>query len=286
MDSKQRHELEQNALAKWIATQYNDWIHPNSSWLGYAALGVLIVIAFIIGTARMNAWSRTEAWKQYHAALSSPQADAELEVIAQSNTGIVGARARLALAQRQLSEGCFQVFIDKNEAIVHLEKAVVSFQQVQKTIGDPQMLQDAAYGLGQCWETLAAARVGDDLAKAEDVYQRIIDTWEDCFVERRARNQLASIRQPGTKMVLGLMAAKVAEVPEQDDIRKSLGFDDSTTPGGFWDFKPFEQPKITIEEPKDNVGAGPEQEPEADEQQPEGVGTKTTQELETDSDGE
>jgi len=262
MDSKERHKLEQNELAKWITTQYNGWIRPNSSWLGYAVLGVFIIIVIIIGTARVNAWNQAEAWKQYHAALNSPQAEAELELIAQTTSGVVAVRARLALAQRQLAEGCAQVFIDKNEAIVLLEKAIVSFQQVQKTSSDPLMLQDAAYGLGQCWETLAAARVGDDLARAEEAYQMIIDRWGDSFAGQRAKKQLASIRQPSTRMILELMAAKVAEIPEDDFRLGDLQFDDARMPGGLMGVNPFEQPRITIEEQKDETGAEPEQEPE------------------------
>ena len=216
MDSKKRHELEQNELAKWITAQYEDWIRPNSSWLGYACLGILVVVAIIMVTARVNTWNQSAVWRHYYSALSSPQADVELELVANSTSGIVGVHARLALAQRQLSEGCSKVFIDKSEAIVTLEKAVASFQQVQGKTSDPAILQEVGFGLGSAWEALAAARVGDDLTKAEEEYQRVASTWGDTFFGKRAKKQLALLQQPATKTFLERTATKTVESSEDD----------------------------------------------------------------------
>ena len=245
MDSKHRHELEQNELAKWIVAQYEDWIRPNSSWLGYVVLGVLIVVAVLIGIARLNTWNQNIAWQQYYAALHSEQADVDLELVAQSSSGIVGVQARLTLAQRQLSEGCSLVFTDKKEAIVLLEKAVTSFQQVQKTTRDSLLLQQAGLGLGQCWETLAAARVGDDLAKAEAEYLKIADRWGEGFTGKQAQKQLALIKQPTTQEIIKLMATKTIEDAETDDIDiKFGGFNDLVPePIGFGALEPETVPE-------------------------------------------
>ena len=268
MDSKHRHELEQNILAKWLTDQYQGWIRPNSSWLGYAVVGVLVVAAIIMGTTRVNAWNRAAAWKQYYAALHSEQADTELEAIAHSTTGIVGVYARLALAQRQLSEGCSQVFTDKAQSIAVLEKAIASFQQVQKNASDPMLLQQADFGLSQCWETLAAARIGDDLANAEEEYQTVAERWRDSFMGQRAQKRLALIRQPSTKMFIELMAAKTVAPSETDGFDWKFDFADPLAPEGQIDFGTFEETEeeITIEEtdteePKTET-AEPEQEPE------------------------
>ena len=211
MDSKKRHELEQNELAKWITAQYEDWIRPNSSWLGYACLGILVIVAIIMVTARINTWNQNAAWKHYYSALNSPHADVELELVANSTTGIVGVHARLALAQRQLAKGCSQVFIDKKEAIVMLEKAIASFQQVQRRTSAPSFIQETGFGLGCSWEALAAARVGEDLTKAVDEYQKVASHWGDTFLGKRATKQLALLQQPATKKFLELSAKKTAE---------------------------------------------------------------------------
>ena len=216
MDSKKRHELEQNELAKWIVAQYEDWIHPNSSWLGYACLGILAVVVIIMLTARVNTWNQNAAWRHYYTALHSPQANTELELVANSTSGIVGVHARLALAQRQLTEGCSQVFINKTEAIALLEKAIASFQDVQRKTSDPSILREVGFGLGYSWETLAAARVGDDLTKAVEEYQRVVNHWGDEFVGKRATKQLARLRQPTTKTFLELSAKKTVESSEED----------------------------------------------------------------------
>ena len=123
MEKRRLQELEKNELAKWFNDQYEAWIQPNRSWLGYAVLGVLVVACIIYGTVSVNAWNQRTAWQQYHAALNSPTSNVDLEILANSTSSVVGAHARLALAQRQLAEGCEQVFIDKNEAIRLLENA-------------------------------------------------------------------------------------------------------------------------------------------------------------------
>ena len=213
MDSRTRNELEQNELAKWLTHQYEDWIEPNKSWLGYAVLGLLIVIVIIFATARVNAWNRQTEWQQYYAALNSVDPNAALELVANSTSSVVGAHARLALAQRQLAEGTTQAFIDRSAAIVLLERAITSFQQVQRTTSDPMILQQAGFGLGQCWETLAAIRIGNDLANAEEEYQRVAERWGDGFMGQRAQKQLALLRQPSTRMFLERMAAHRPEIP-------------------------------------------------------------------------
>jgi hypothetical protein len=230
MDSKHRHELEQNILAKWLVSQY-DWIRPNSGWLGYAVLGVLVIVAIVFGTSQLNTWNKAAAWKQYYAALRSEHAETDLEFVAESTSGVVGIQARLALAQRQLTEGCSQVFIDKTLAIPCLEKAIASFQRVQKLTSDPPILQKAGFGLGQCWEALAAARVGSDLTKAEEEYQKVTEQWGESFEGQRAKKQLALLRQPSTKMFIASTAARVAESSAADDFRVNINTNDSFEPG-------------------------------------------------------
>ena len=214
MEKKRLQELEKNELAKWFNAQYEDWIQPNRSWLGYAILGVLIIGCIIYATASVNAWNQRTAWQQYHAALNSPTATTDLEILANSTSSVVGAHARLALAQRQLAEGSEQVFIDKNEAIRVLENAVASFQLAQRATNDPTILQQAGFGLGQAWEALAAARVGEtDLANAKEAYQNVVTRWGDGFMGLRAARQLALLQQPATRTFLELTAAKVIEAP-------------------------------------------------------------------------
>jgi hypothetical protein len=265
MDSKHRHQLEQNALAKWLIAQYEGWIRPNSSWLGYACLGVLIVIVIVIATARVNSWNQASAWKQYYAALYSEQSEADLEVIADSTSGAVGIQARLALAQRQLSEGCTQVFTDKALSIAAVEKAIVSFEQVQEKAKDSLVLQRAGFGLGQCWEALAAARVGDDLARAEEEYQKVADRWGEEHTGLLAKQQLARLRQPSTKQFMQLAAAKKIEPAGAGDFNVNIDPSDPFAAGKV-DFSSFDQKEESSEQKTEPV-AEPEKQPEAEGEQ-------------------
>ena len=84
MDSKTRHELEQNELAKWITHQYEDWIQPNKSWLGYAVLGLIAVIAILFATSWLNTQNRSAEWKDFYTAFNAEDSAAALELVANS----------------------------------------------------------------------------------------------------------------------------------------------------------------------------------------------------------
>lgn len=260
MDSKHRHQLEQNALAKWLLAQYEGWIRPNSSWLGYACLGVLIVIIIVMATARVNSWNQASAWKQYYAALYSEQSEADLEVIADSTSGAVSVLARLALAQRQLTEGCTQLFTDKTVSIAAVEKAIVSFEQVQEKTKDTSMLQQAGLGLGRCWEALAAARVGDDLARAEEEYQKVADRWGEEYTGQLAKQQLARLRKPSTKKFMQLAAAKKIEPAGAGDFSVNIDPSDPFAAGKV-DLSSFDQKEAADAQ---KTVAEPEKKPEAE----------------------
>jgi len=237
MDSKTRHELEKNELLKWITHQYEDWILPNKNWLGYAVLGVLVVIVVIFATARVTTWNQQAAWKQFYSALNSPNAEIELELVANSTSGIVSASARLALAQWQLAEGKAEAavpFPDRSKVIALLDGAITTFQQVQKATSDPMILQQAGFGLGECWETLAVVRIGDDLSKAEKAYQEVVERWGDGFKGKRAQQQLALLQQPTTRLFLERQVMKMPEVPAgMEGFRVEFDRDDPFNPGGF-----------------------------------------------------
>ena len=242
MDSKSRHELEKNELAKWITHQYEDWIHPNKSWLGYAVCGLLVVIAIIFTTTWLTTQNRNAEWKDFYTAFNSEDANAALALVADSTSSIVGSHARLALAHRQRSEGSAEISVplpDKSRAIAHLEKAIASYQLVQKSTSDLSLLQQAGYGLGQCWETLAAVRVGDDLAKAEEEYRKVAARWGDSLTGQRAQKQLALLQQPATRVVLERMATKVMPASTAD-WRVNIDPSDVIFPGAL-DLDQFEQ---------------------------------------------
>jgi len=283
MDSKHRHELEQNELAKWIVHQYEDWIKPNSSWLGYAILGLLIVLAVIVTTMKVNAWNTNAAWKQFYVALHSENPNVELELVANSTGGVVGTHARLALAQRQLIEGSSEAFFDRAKAITILEQAVTSFQQTQKAASDAMILQQAGFGLGQCWETLATVRVGDDLAKAEEEYKKVVERWETGFMKQRAQKQLAWIQQPATVMFITRLAEKVPEMsPGTLDfsgvkIDPTDPFFPGEVSGGGFDLDSMFNQRTVIEEPKSDT----ETESEQDESEAEASEPAPTEETNT-----
>jgi hypothetical protein len=146
-----------------------------------------------------------------------------------------------------------------------LEQAITSFQQVQRATSDLTLLQQAGFGLAQCWETLAAVRSENDLAKAEEEDMRIAERWGDGFMGQRAQQQLALIRQPTTRMFLERMAAKTAEVPAGMEGFDGVTIDpDAPFSPGALDFGRFGWEEIIEEGQSTEMELETDQEPESD----------------------
>ncbi|MDR0870148.1 MAG: hypothetical protein LBN39_05075 [Planctomycetaceae bacterium] len=240
MDSERRHHLMQNDLAHWIIAQYEDWIQPNSRLLSTAGILIFALLLVFLYSSRALESSKAASWRQYFAAIRSPNAESELEAIALAYSGRpVGEQARLSLARQLLAEGISQMFIDKGEAEKKIEKALQQLQQLQATAKTPDVLMQAGFGTGQVYETFAAVRTGkNDLAEAENAYKALADKYPNEFWGKRAKEQLTLVSRPSTKRFFELAAAKVLEKPKADDFKVDDNLKSETFDKGPTDFDP------------------------------------------------
>lgn len=242
MDSKRRHELSQNFLANWLISQYEDWIRPNSGLISWAILIVLLVIAILLFSARVVAWNKASAWRQYTSAVASTDAASSLEALAEAG-GPVAIPSRLSLGQILLADACNGMFQNKAESLEKTEKAIVHFRWVRDHAKEDGVRQQALWGLGQSLETAAALRTDkSDLEEAIKAYKTLIERWPNDYLGQRAAKQLAFLERPGTKKFLELAANRVEEKPQAEDFKVEIDKQDpfSAGPGGMDALKSLE----------------------------------------------
>lgn len=236
MDSKRRHELSQNYLANWLITQYEDSIRPNAQLIGWGAIVLLVLLLLFWGSMKIRQWNREAAWQQYYSAVTSTDAPFALETLADSSEGDLGVRARLNLAQLLLGDACNGIFEDKTKAVEDLEKAIRHFQIVLQRASNDDYKREAAWGLGQAYETMAAFRSGsDDLGSAAKEYKALAERWPNEILGRRASKQAALITRPETKKFFELAAAKASEPPKEEEFKVDIDTKDPFQggPGAF-----------------------------------------------------
>ncbi|MDR0610154.1 MAG: hypothetical protein LBG58_08600 [Planctomycetaceae bacterium] len=223
MDSDRRHQLAQNELAQWLTTQYEEWLKPNAYWIGGGAIVILVLLGAFFSSSGLSEWNKAQIWNGYYNAIHSENSTEALQLLVETSKGTIAEQARLTLAQIQLGEGCHLLLTDKSKAIGSLEKSVEQFQILQKNANDKNILLQANFGLAQAWETLAAARVGNnDLAEAKKEYKKIAEQYPNEFLGQKAQKQLLLISNANTRKFFELAAAKAAEPSKQDDFKVEI----------------------------------------------------------------
>ncbi len=243
MDSNRRHQLSENALAKWFKKQHEEWISPNNGLLSTLVIVVLLVLCVVLLAHRYMERQRAAVWGTYQSALTAENPVAELEVLAETAKEPVLSQARLTLGQMLLGENCVKVSTgssadttegenrdsdnrDSEKTVIEpLEKALEQFRALENA-SVVALRQQARFGLAQTLETLAAARSGNDLAEAEKVYQEIVSQWPESFYGRQAAKQLLLLSQPSTKkfleQVLARAANKANALPKAEDFKVEI----------------------------------------------------------------
>ncbi len=269
MDSNRRHQLSENALAKWFKKQHEEWISPNNGLLSTLVIVVLLVLCVVLLAHRYMERQRAAIWGTYQSALTAENPVAELEVLAETAKEPVLSQARLTLGQMLLGENCIKVSTgisaatsadtadgkDSEKTVIEpLEKALEQFRSLENA-SVVTLRQQAWFGLAQTLETLAAARSGNDLAEAEKVYQEIVSQWPESFYGKQAAKQLVLISQPSTKKFLEQVIARAANkanaLPKAEDFKVEINTKD-----------PFANGPASIDAAKVLGEVTPEPEPE------------------------
>ena len=188
MRSERRHELQQNELADWL-TDGIETVKPYVNVI--LGLTILILIVVVGGTwwVQQSSAESAEAWDSYYLALTSGKA-AELSAVAKDYPDAKAARwAEVVAADMYLGSGCNQLFSNRADANIELDKAAELFLQV---INKSVLLDRATFGLAQTREAMG------ELDEAKTLYEKVTQSWPNSpFAEISAR-RLKALEQPST----------------------------------------------------------------------------------------
>ena len=137
--------------------------------------------------------AREAGWAAYLGATANRDPVA-LEALADGNIGNVSAFARQAAAQAKLIEASSAVYTNRQTAQTGFTEASAAFEQAITQAGNNELIKKRSiWGLGQAREGL------NDLAKAKQAYQQILDTWPDTPLAKQAQRRIESLDDPKTK---------------------------------------------------------------------------------------
>ncbi len=152
MDSQHRHELEENALAKWLTGKV-EAIKPQ---LPAILLGVIVLVAAIIG---VNSWKTSSAaakadrWSDFAVALEQGNPDLiDLKSAADKNPGTAVADwADVTWADGKLYQASQTFFSNRTEADKAIEEAIAVYERLAQS-GDRDIAERASFQLGRALE--------------------------------------------------------------------------------------------------------------------------------------
>jgi hypothetical protein len=189
MKSEERHKLQRNVLAHWLADAYRKVAPYSQSILfgGAALLTVLVVVT----------------WWRNHAATTSASASDSLfaalgdtekldELAAESPNRGVGVWAALAAADKRLERGSRALFTNRATASKELQEAVEGYSQVLDGNPAPIVRLQARFGRARAYEALMGTRQGGEYYK--DVladYKAIED--EGGLFSAQAKERIAAL---------------------------------------------------------------------------------------------
>lgn len=225
MDSDRRHELSKNLLQSWLVHVYTDFLKPYANVIYLVVIVALASVCIIAIASRYFETQRIAEWESFFLATgggSLEERKEKLQVL-QSNytTGVMGTRARLALAQIQLMEGSDLLYSDRGKARETLESALSVFNDAEKVAAplknEPKIQEEIAFGIAMTYESLAATRTDkNDIADAEKKYREVFERWPDGVYAGQAKRAAETVKRADEqKLFLSLATVKPATRPDE-----------------------------------------------------------------------
>ncbi|WP_442481698.1 hypothetical protein [Aeoliella sp. SH292] len=174
MKSEERHELEQNTLAK-LLEQGSDKAAPYASYIIYGLLAVAAIWAVFRLTSSNIVAKKDAAWDAYTMAVYPFPADTEaLRATADEYKGKeVGEFAELAWADSQLAQGCREYFSDKKGSMEALDNALKQYEDAAKRVKNPVVRSRAQLGVAKATEAKG------DIAAAIEAYNKVTGVYSE-----------------------------------------------------------------------------------------------------------
>jgi tetratricopeptide (TPR) repeat protein len=233
MKGERRHELKHNELLDWI-NKVIETVKPYSKAIASVACVGAVVLALATWWMRYTRAEAAGAWDGVYAGLDSRQ-PAELEKLAEQYSGSdVSYWAKLAAADLYLSIGCSELFTNKASAETELEKAIDSYRIVQEGSSQPELREQATFGLARAYEAKAGCsdslkRWRDQVEKsekerdeAEEAYKKAVEASESGQGGTEKEELKSKLDQANRRVEEAKKEIEEFEKRVEEDVKKRL----------------------------------------------------------------
>lgn len=189
MDSEHRHELEENALARWLA----DKVEGLKAQAPLLLLGAVAVVAGLVG---WNGWQKSsidstaERWRDFAVALESGSPDLiDLKTAAETNPGTpVAEWAEVTWADGKLFEASQLYFQSREQSNAAAAEALAAYERLISA-KDRDVADRAAFQLGRVLE------LQGKLDEAAEQYARVTGAFAAVAKGRAAQLETPTVRE-------------------------------------------------------------------------------------------
>jgi hypothetical protein len=196
MKSEERHKLQQNELADYLAKAMERTKPYQNAILG----GIILILVVILLVHWWNGKSATEQevadaeiYRTLSVAMTTGDPTDLVAVADKYPDSPLALSGALTAADIYLNDACNLLFVNKLKANSDLESAVTLYTKLLPNVRDPFLKAKATFGLAR------AEECQNQLPKAKTHYQEIVSKWPDGPYGVLASRRLADIERPATK---------------------------------------------------------------------------------------
>ncbi len=211
MDSEHRHELEENALAKWLEREIKA-IKPQLPLI----IGILIAIG--AGIFGYNAWKNyqeqevAKQWRDFSVAVTGQRPDLDtLQSAIEDNPGTdVEEWSKITLADGKTFQASLAFMTDRAKS----EELLAEAEEVYNLMLDESSVRDikgrANFGLARIHE------MRGELDKASEQYDKVQGMFKEIATER-AEYLTSDVARSNSEWLNGVVAATTTETDTEED---------------------------------------------------------------------
>lgn len=233
MKSEQRHELQQNSLARWLEGTI-EWCRMNAPLLVGIVLGILIVVGGITYFRHRSESRAVDEWSEFFAAAQRDDTIKLQSIGTRYAADTPGQLATLLLADTALASGVELMSSDREEAEKKLNDAKTGYFDVRNKSSDSLLKERATLGLARYYESVGM------LEEAIKEYQSLAKDWPNGPFSKLAEQKIEYLQFPSTQAFakwyrehkpLPPAPAGAAGMPNFGDLHK-LPTDEKSFPAG------------------------------------------------------
>jgi tetratricopeptide (TPR) repeat protein len=194
MKSQERHKLQQNELADWLAKVITATKPYQNTILGAV---IVLILAAIVGSwwTRESSASAQRAWTQLFTALDNGSSSELFKVAEDYPSSKAASMANLAAADLQLFQGCGMLFVNKASANQQLNNAAELYQRVLEQSKSDIVRQQATFGLAKTRESQGK------LETAMKLYTEVTTKWPNTGYSSMASRRVEDLKRNSTKAI-------------------------------------------------------------------------------------